>query len=164
MVIELIIKNDLKELTSNHVKLEKLYKSACGMIEITQDKHTTELKRVEKRLSQLQNEFQKLFQAYSQSIISLEQFQAQNQLIIAEQNSMNQRKADLEKQVGERDIMEEQLKDFKKQVSKVARLDFDNEQILKIVIHRVVQKIEISDTGTVKEIHYNFINPLSHGT
>lgn len=76
---------------------------------------------------------------------------------------MNQRKADLEKQVGERDDMEEQLRDFKKQVNKVAQLDIDNEQILKIVIHRLVQKIEISDMGTVKGIHYNFMNPLSNG-
>lgn len=102
--------------------------------------------------------------AYSQNVISLDQFQKQNQLIIAEQNSINQRKADLEKQVGERDDMEEQLRDFKKQVTKVARLDIDNVQILKIVIHRLVQKIEISDIGTIKQIHYNFMNPLSNGT
>ncbi|PUA34787.1 hypothetical protein C8Z91_33465 [Paenibacillus elgii] len=58
----------------------------------------------------------------------------------AEQNSLNQRKADLERQVGERYDMEEQLRNFKRQISIVARLDIDKEQILKIVIHRARAK------------------------
>ncbi|KQO18079.1 hypothetical protein ASF12_05405 [Paenibacillus sp. Leaf72] len=96
-----IVKNDLQELITNHTKLEKVYKAACGLVESTQDhKHSSRFKQVTRRLTQLQNDFQKLFQAYSQKISSLEQFQMQNNHIIAEQNSLNQQKADLEKQIG----------------------------------------------------------------
>ncbi|MDQ0112533.1 recombinase family protein [Paenibacillus harenae] len=159
----IIVKNDLQELITNHIKLEKAYKAACGLVESAQDKHSAQLKRVLRRLAQLQNEFQKLFQAYSQNVISLEQFQKQNTLIIAEQNSLNQQKADLDKQIGEQFDMDEKLKDFKKQLNKIARLDIENEQVLKVVIHKLVQKVEISRDGSVQKIHYNFMNPLSEG-
>lgn len=39
----MIVKNDLKELTTNHIKLEKLYKTACGIVESSQDKYAESL-------------------------------------------------------------------------------------------------------------------------
>jgi site-specific DNA recombinase len=159
----MIVKNDLQELLTNHTKLEKIYKTACGLVESTQDKHSSKFKQVTRRHTQLQNEFQKLFQAYSQNVISLEQFQMQNKHILDEQNSLNQQKADLEKQIGNKIDMDEQLKQFRNQLSKITILDIDDEKVLKIVIHKLVQKITISNTGKVTKIHYNFINPLTEG-
>lgn len=50
--------------------------------------------------------------------------------------------------------MEEQIHAFKKHIVRLANLDIDNEHVLKQILQRLVNRIEVSENGSLK-IHYN---------
>jgi len=50
--------------------------------------------------------------------------------------------------------MEEQLHASKKQVYRFAKLDIDNEQVMKQVLQRFIKKIEINEDETILLILY----------
>ncbi|WP_216638960.1 hypothetical protein [Paenibacillus sp. FJAT-26967] len=43
-----------------------------------------------------------------------------------------------------------------------AQRDIDDEQVLKQLLHQVIQKIEVHQNGTIK-IHYNIAHPQGMG-
>lgn len=47
---------------------------------------------------------------------------------------------------------------FEKQVKNLLHLDIEDEQILKQIVMKLIQKIEVFDDGSLK-IHYNITNP-----
>lgn len=56
------VKSELRELIISSVKLEKVYKAAYGEIDLHQSQKAKELNRVSRRLAEISNEFQSLFQ------------------------------------------------------------------------------------------------------
>ncbi|WP_036739607.1 MULTISPECIES: hypothetical protein [unclassified Paenibacillus] len=57
---------------------------------------------------------------------------------------------------------EEQFRAFQKKIALFAQLDIDDEQVLKQLLHQVIQKIEVHQDGTIK-IHYNIAHPQVMG-
>lgn len=70
------------------------------------------------------------------------QFKAQNKHIQTEQGRISKRKAIVSLLETEKDT-EEQLRAFRKQISRFTELDIGDEQVLKQVLQRLIQKIEV---------------------
>lgn len=157
------VKDDLRELISNNVKVEKLYGAANSKANEQQSKYMKELASVTKRLNKLNKEFQALLQLYTEKHIDLERFKSQNEYIQEEQGKLSQKKLELELALETKKDTEEQLHAFRKQISRFAELNIDDEHVLKQVLQRLIKKIEINEDGTIKEIHYNIARPTSYG-
>lgn len=65
-----MVKDDLRELISSTVKLDRLYGVLNGEISLHQSNYKKELQKVNSRLSLLTGEFQGLLQLYTQKAIS----------------------------------------------------------------------------------------------
>jgi len=57
---------------------------------------------------------------------------------------------------------EEQFRAFQKKIALFAQLDIDDEQVLKQLLHQVIEKIEVHQDGSIK-IHYNIAHPQGMG-
>ncbi|NGM83855.1 hypothetical protein G5B47_15665 [Paenibacillus sp. 7124] len=55
---------------------------------------------------------------------------------------------------------DQQLHAFKKEVGRFITLDFDDEQVMKQVLQRLIHKIEVFEGERIK-IHYNLSNPYA---
>ncbi len=78
-----------------------------------------------------------------------------------EQGRLSQKKAEIENLLETKNDIEEQLGAFRKQISRFTKLDIDDEQVLKQVLQRLIQKIEVNEDGLIKVIHYNISRPQS---
>jgi hypothetical protein len=158
-----VVKAELNSLIGNHVKLEKVYQAACGEIDTNQARYSRELKATTRRLAKLADTFQSLFGLYSQKEIAVEQFQMQNDILLAEQHDLLQRKAELENKLADKEDIEQNLKGFEKQIRLISQLDINDLRILKMILHKLVQKVVISADGFVKQIVFNFSQPALVG-
>lgn len=75
---------------------------------------------------------------------------------------MTARKTELERLIESKNDTERYLQEFQHQVNKIAKLDIENEQVLKQIIQRLISKIEVYADGSIKII-YNITCPASVG-
>ncbi|WP_262495765.1 recombinase family protein [Paenibacillus sp. B2(2019)] len=153
------VKDDLKGLIADNVKLEKLYGAANEKANKQLSSYTKELVKINKQLSQLNKEFQSLLQLFSEKVIDIEQFKLQNEYIQDEQTRLSKSKSEFEYILHAKKDTDHQVHAFKRQISRFAKLDIEDEQVLKQVLQRLIQKIEVNEDGTVKTIHYNIAQP-----
>ncbi|MFC0212885.1 recombinase family protein [Paenibacillus chartarius] len=156
------VKADLRELITNNVRMEQLYKIAGGELELHQTSYSKELLGVNKQLAKLEGEFRSLLALFQQKVIGIEQFKSTNENIQAEQSRLTARKTELETLIESKKDTERYLQDFQRQVNKIAKLDVDNEQVLKHIIQKLINKIEVHADGSIKII-YNIARPASLG-
>ncbi|MCI1693314.1 recombinase family protein [Aneurinibacillus aneurinilyticus] len=156
------VKDELRALITDNIKMEKLYGMANEKANAKQAQYSKELASITKRLNQLTKEFQSLLQLYTDKAIDIVQFKAQNEHIQSEQSQLSTRKAELESMLENQKDTEQQLRAFKKQVDRFAQLNIDDEQVLKQVLQKLIHKIEVHENGALT-IHYNITRPLSAG-
>lgn len=99
---------------------------------------------------------------FQQKAISIEQFKSANDNIQAEQSRLTARKVELETLIDSKKDTDRNLQNFQRQINKIAKLDIDNEQVLKHIIQRLIHKIEVHADDSIK-IHYNIARPASVG-
>ncbi|MFD1991904.1 recombinase zinc beta ribbon domain-containing protein [Paenibacillus nicotianae] len=157
------VKDDLKGLIADNVKLEKIYGATNEKANKQPSSYTKELAKINNLLSQLNKEFQSLLQLYSEKVIDIKQFRLQNEYIQAEQTKLLQSKSEIESKLDAKKDMEHQVHAFKQQTSRFAKLDIEDEQVLKQLLQRLIQKIKVNKEGTVKTIHYNVAHPTGIG-
>lgn len=153
-----MVKDDLRELISSTVKLDKLYSVLNGEVSLHQSNYKKELQKVNSRLSQLADEFQGLLQLYTQKAISIEQFTTQNERIQFEQERLNKQKAELEIKRESKKDTDDHLRAFKRQIDKFARLDIEDDRVMKQLLQTLIHKLEVHMDGSIK-IHYNITRP-----
>lgn len=151
-LIEAVTK-DLRELITNNVRMEHLYKIAGGELELHENAYSKELQGVNKKLGKLADNFSTLLTLFQQKAIGIEQFKAENDNIQAEQSRLTARKIELETMIESKKDTERYLQDFQRQVNKIAKLDIENEQVLKHIIKRLISKIEVHADGSIKIIY-----------
>lgn len=154
--------DDLRELISNNLKLEQLYRVVGGEIELYQNSYTKELQGVNKQLAKLDSEFRSLLSLFQQKVVGIEQFKSANEAIEAEQRRLTERKVELERMLESKKDTDRYLQDFQRQINKIAKLDINDEQVLKQVIQKLIHKIEVQIDCNIK-IHYNIARPLKIG-
>lgn len=103
-----------------------------------------------------------LITLFSNQRLSIEQFTAQNDRILSEQQALTKRKVELETILETQKDTEEQFRAFQKQITLFAQLNIDDENVLKQLLHQVIQKIEVHQDGSIK-IHYNIAHPQGMG-
>ncbi|MEV4931248.1 hypothetical protein MRBLMO1_003178 [Bacillus aerius] len=73
---------------------------------------------------------------------------------------MADRKANLQSALATKKDNTEQLQAFKKEVERISELEFEDENILKQVLQRLINKTEVFGEEKIK-IHYNLSPSLS---
>lgn len=146
------VKDDLKELISKNVKLEKLNEVAVKKASHLKSSHGNELASIQKQLNRLNKQFQNLLQLYSDDIVTKEQFQLQNEHISKEQTNLNKRKLELEVVLQNQKDIEQHIESFKAEVRRFTKLDINDEKILKQVLQRLIQKLKYLKVGKLEYI------------
>lgn len=154
------VKDDLKALIKDNIKLESLYGIAEKKTSSLQSSFTKELKQVERQIEKLNNQFVSLLTLHAEGAINTEQFKHQNERIAHQLQELANKKAEIQSALETRKDITEQLQAFKKEVERFANLDIDDEQVLKQVLQRLINKIEVYEGGKIK-IHYNLSPSLS---
>lgn len=154
------VKDDLRDLIKDSVKLEKLYGIAEKKASSVSSNFEKEIKQTEKQLKEVNKRFDNILTLHTEWHITIEQFKAQNEQIAQQQKELAVKKAELLSALSTRKDTTEELQFFKKEVEHFANLDIDDEQVLKQVLQRLINKIEVYEEGKVK-IHYNLSPSLS---
>lgn len=79
-----------------------------------------------------------------------------------ELQACKQRELELERLLSKEKDTESGLHAFRKEIAKFIELNITDEEILRQVLHRLIDKVEVSKDGSIT-IHYNFQNPMSVG-
>lgn len=156
------VKSDLRELIGSNVKLDRLFDAVKGNVGLKQSALAKELHKLNKQLEQLNKNLEGLITLFSNQRLSIEQFTAQNDRILSEQQALTKRKVELETILETQKDTEEQFRAFQKQITLFAQLNIDDENVLKQLLHQVIQKIEVHQDGSIK-IHYNIAHPTGNG-
>ncbi|MFS0918552.1 recombinase family protein [Brevibacillus sp. 179-C 1.1 NHS] len=153
------VKDDLKALIKDSVRIDRLYGLAEEKAYALQSSVTKDLKRIDKQLAELDKRFDKLLSLHVEGAITTEQFKQQNERITQQQQDLANKKAELQSALEARKDLNEQLQAFRKEVERFIALDIDDEQVLKQVLRRLIHQIEVFEGGKIK-IQYNLSNPL----
>ncbi|MOA32414.1 hypothetical protein D3C78_1536290 [compost metagenome] len=122
----------------------------------------TELNVIRKKTQQLQQEQLELVRALTRKMIDDDTFQMSNAALKDEQHALKARATVLETVVSRGEANERIMQQFREEVRRFAELQIDNEEALREVLQRLIERIEIELDGGIV-IHYNFENPLSAG-
>lgn len=71
---------------------------------------------------------------------------------------LTERKAELLKHVNKEKDLDNNIQVFEKQVMNLLHLNIEDERVLKQIVIKLIQKIEVFDDGSIK-IHYNIAHP-----
>lgn len=156
------VKRDLRELIGSNVRLDKLFDAVKGNVGLKQSALVKELHKLNKQQEQLEKNLHSLITLFSSQAVNLEQFTAQNERILSEQQALTKWKVELETILETQKDTEEQFRAFQKQIALFTQLNIDDEQVLKQLLHQVIQKIEVHQEGSIK-IHYNIAHPQGMG-
>ncbi|MED1914450.1 hypothetical protein [Brevibacillus sp. DP1.3A] len=118
-----------------------------------------EQKRIEKQLSELDSRFDKLLNLHLEGAITTEQFKHQNERNAQQQQELITKKAELIIALEERNNLTGRKEAFRKEVERFTDLDINDEQVLKQVLQRLIQTIEVFEDGKIF-ISYRLSNPL----
>jgi site-specific DNA recombinase len=91
-----------------------------------------------------------------------ETFKLSNDTLKSDINRLADRAKQLEIIVSQEQETVEFMKQFQEEIRGFAELEISDEEILRDVLQRLIESIEIAADGDIS-IHYNFINPLSSG-
>ncbi len=154
------VKDDLRGLIKDNLKLEKLYGIAKKKASSVSSNFEKEIKQTERQFKEVNKRFDNILTLHTEGHITIEQFKAQNERIAQQQKELATKRAELQSALATRKDTTEELQFFKKEVERFANLDIDNEQVLKQVLQRLINKIEVFEEGKIK-IHYNLSPSLS---
>ncbi len=153
------VKDDLKSLIKDTVKIEKLYGIAEEKAMAVQSHVQKELKRVEKQLGEFDIRFDKLLNLHIEGGMTTEMFKHHNERNAHQQQELMNKKANLILAIEEGKNLAERKEAFRKEVERFTDLDISDEQVLKQFLQRLIQTIEVFEDGKIK-INYNLSNPL----
>ncbi|MEK3945360.1 recombinase family protein [Paenibacillus sp. FSL H3-0310] len=153
------VKQHLKPLTTGtQIKTRRLvdiFKKESGC---SADNHDKDLRQVESKLAQLTKKQSRLLDLLNEGELTQEEWRIQNTLVRNENTLLSECKSELMMQVKKEKDLNTNIQVFEKQVKNLLHLDIEDEQILKQIVMKLIQKIEVFDDGSLK-IHYNITNP-----
>jgi site-specific DNA recombinase len=94
--------------------------------------------------------------------IDEETFKMSNDTLKSDMNTLAIRAKELEIVVSQELESEGSMKQFQEEISRFASLEITDEEILRGLFQRLIERIEIAEDGSIA-IHYNFKNPLLMG-
>ncbi|SDO18639.1 hypothetical protein SAMN04487897_109144 [Paenibacillus sp. yr247] len=153
---------DLRQLSGNALDRDSLVEKALKKANEKSNHALTELKSIKKKMQQLQQEQLELVRAMTRKMIDDDTFQMSNTALKDEQQALKARAAILEAVLSQGEANERIMQRFREEVRRFTELQIDGEEVLREVLQRLIDRIEIELDGGIV-IHYNFGNPLSAG-
>jgi site-specific DNA recombinase len=154
--------SDLRELSTNSLNMNSLLDIALKRAGSKMIGAKDELKRVQQELKQLAKEQTQLARNLARELIDENTFKSCMESIKNELQVWRQRELELERLLSKEKDTEVGLHAFRKEIAKFIELNITDEEMLRQVLHRLIDKVEVSKDGSIT-IHYNFQNPMSMG-
>lgn len=154
--------SDLRELATNSINMNALLNIALKRAGTKKLGAMEELKRVEREIHSLQTEKRELLRLLSRQVITQHDYEEQYQIINDEQIALEKQKRTLEDMLAKEVDTEANIHAFQAEIQRFISLQFDNEEPLRHVLHRLIDRVEVSADGQIT-IHYNFKNPMQKG-
>lgn len=126
-----LLKSDLQAMIKNTVKVERLYGIAEKKVNSLHSSLAKELKSVEREIDKLNNQFNSLLTLHSEGALTTEQFKQQNERFAHQLQELANQKTEIIASIELKKDTTEQLQAFKREIDRVAKLDIDDEQVLK---------------------------------
>lgn len=121
-----------------------------------------ELENVQREISKLDRELVQLTRSWTNGDIDKEMFNACSVAVKNERQVLEERSTRLQTEITHELNTESRVSVFKAELMKFAALDVSNEETLRDMIHKMINRIEVQFDGSI-EISYNFQNPLKQG-
>lgn len=154
--------SDLRDLATNSINMNALLNIALKRAGTKKLGAMEELKRIEREIHSLQTEKRELLRLLSRQVITQRDYEEQYQIINDEQIALEQQKRTLEDMLAKEIDTEANIQAFQAEIQRFINLQFDNEETLRHVLHRLIDRVEVSANGEIT-IHYNFKNPIQKG-
>jgi len=154
------VKTDIKALVKDTVKVEKLYGIVAKKASSLQLSLTQEIKQIDRAIDKLNNQVSSSLSLHADGAMTTEMFKHQNERISIQLQELVSKKIGLQSILATKKDNSEQLQTFQKEVERFANMDIEDEQILKQILQRLINKIEVFEGGKIK-IHYNLSPTLS---
>lgn len=161
-VLKQVVLDNLKDLIQNSLNMQSLVDVTIHRAGIKKDNAVKELEKVQHEISKLDKEIIQLTRKWSSGDIDKEMFNACCGAVRNERTALDERKVRLESEILNEHDTESKVTVFKAELMKFASLDVSNEEILRDMIHKMINRIEVQADGSI-EISYNFQNPLRKG-
>ncbi|WP_239209574.1 hypothetical protein [Brevibacillus laterosporus] len=121
-----------------------------------------ELEKVHREISKLDTELVQLTRKWTSGDIDKDMFNACCTAVKNERQALEERMTRLQTEIAHEHNTESRVTAFKAELMKFAALDVSNEEILRDMIHKMINRIDVHQDGSI-EISYNFQNPLKKG-
>lgn len=148
------VKKDITSLIKKNVNIDRLYGVAEKKALTMQVTILTEMKNLEKQSEKLNQQFNSLLSLHAEKAITSEQFKDKNQSLFEQQLVLSNREIELQSQLDEKKDQDKNFQAFKKIVKSFLNLDMNDQQYLKQVLQRLIEKIEVFKEEKIV-IHYN---------
>lgn len=158
---QVVIAN-LKELINNSLNMQSLVDVAIQRAGIRKKSATKELVKVQREIDKLDKELVQLTRKWTCEDIDKEMFNTCSLAIKNERKSLEKRMIQLKTEIDYEHDSESRVSTFKEELMKFATLDISNEEILRDMIHRMINRVDVHQDGSI-DISYNFQNPLKQG-
>lgn len=160
--LKAMVSEDLRNLSANAVNQDSLLEASLLKAQLNSNQAVSELRGVQNRVQRLQQEQLELVRALTRNVIDDDTFQMSNAALKGEQNALKERSRVLEGIVSQQQENEIFVQKFREEIKRFVEFQIDDEEVLRDVLHRLIQCIEVKD-GNEIVIHYRFENPLSPG-
>lgn len=161
-VLMQVVLANLKNLIDNSLNMQSLVDMAIQRAGIKKNNAIKELDKVQHVISKLDKELVQLTRKWTSGDIDKEMFNACSVAVKNERQELEERMARLQTEISHEHDTESRVSSFKAELTKFAALDVSNEEILRDMIHKMINRVDVHEDGSI-EISYNFQNPLKQG-
>lgn len=160
--LQQVVLANLKDLINNSLNMQSLVDLTIQRAGIKKNTAVKELEKVQYETSKLDKELVQLTRKWTSGDIDKEMFNACCTAVKNERQSLEERTARLQTEIAHEHDTESRVSAFKAELMKFAALDVSNEEILRDMIHKMINRVDVHEDGSI-EISYNFQNPLKQG-
>ena len=157
-----VVISHLKDLIDNSLNMQSLVDVTIQRAGIKKKNAVKELDKVQHEISKLDRELVQLTRKWTSGDIDKEMFNACSVAVRNERQALEERGARLQVEIAHEHDTESRVSAFKAELMKFAALDVSNEEILRDMIHKMINRVDVHEEGSI-EISYNFQNPLKQG-
>lgn len=157
-----VVLRHLTDLISNSLNMQSLVDVTIQRAGIKKNNAVKELDKVQREIGKLDTELVQLTRKWTCGDIDKEMFNACCAAVKNERQTLEERAARLQTDIAHEHNTESRVSAFKAELMKFAALDVSNEEILRDMIHKMINRVDVHEDGSI-EISYNFQNPLKKG-
>lgn len=161
-VLKQVVLSNLKDLLDNSLNMQSLVDMTIQRAGIKKNNAVKELEKVQREISKLDTELVQLTRKWTSGDINKDMLNACCTAVKNERQALEERMTRLQTEIAHEHDTESRVTAFKAELMKFASLDVSNEEILRDMIHKMINRIDIHEDGSI-EISYNFQNPLKKG-